>query len=133
MKLSTAKVIGDILLAMKINRIADKDAKAVLTKDFLAIHKAVKCADDDREALATKFRDDWADEMEKTEKSAVYMKAEAEANMTIFALYDKDADIELQPVKAELLYNPDLWGENDTLGQIANSVRLLVVNGIASE
>lgn len=33
MKLSTAKVIGDILFAMKINRIADKEAKAVIKKD----------------------------------------------------------------------------------------------------
>lgn len=131
MKLSTAKVIGDILLAMKINRIADKDAKAVLTKDFLAVRKAVKGADDDSEALATKFRDDWADEMGKTEKSAEYKKAEAEANMTLFAIYDKEADIELHSVKAELLYNPDLWGENDTFGQIANSVELLMKNGIA--
>lgn len=133
MKLSTAKVIGDILLAMKINRIADKDAKAVLAKDFLAIRKAVKGADDDREALATKFRDDWADEIGKAEKSAEYMKAEAEANVTLFAIYDKEADIELQSVKAELLYNPDLWGEDDTFGQIDNSVKLLIANGIAIE
>ena len=133
MKLSTAKVIGDILFAMKINRIADKDAKAVLTKDFLALRKAVKDADNDRDEIAKKFRDDWADEMGKAEKSAEYKKAEAEANASLFELYEKEADIELQPVKAELLYDPDLWGENDTLGQIANSVNLLIKSGVASE
>lgn len=133
MKLSTAKVIGDILLAAKINRIADKDAKAVLTKDYLALRRAVKDADNDRDEIAKKFRDDWADEMGKAEKSAEYKKAEAEANASLFELYEKEADIELQPVKAELLYDPDLWGENDTLGQIANSVELLIANGVASE
>lgn len=133
MKLSTAKVIGDILFAMKINRIADKDAKAVLTKDFLALRKAVKDADNDRDEIAKKFRDDWADEMEKAEKSAEYKKAEAEANASLFELYEKEADIELLPVKAEILYNPELWGENDTLGQISNSVNLLMKNGVASE
>ena len=133
MKLSTAKVIGDILLAIKINRIPDKDAKAALTKDFLAIRKAVKVVDDDREELASKFREDWADEFGKAEKSAEYKKAEAEANATLFELYDKEADVEFQPIPGGLLYDPELWGENDTLGQIANSVELLVKNGIAAE
>lgn len=134
MKLTTAKVIGDILLAMRINRIADKEAKAAITKDLLAIRKAVKEADADRDELARKFREDWADEFDKPDKSDAFRKAEAEAKESIFELYDKEADIVLRaPVKAELLYEPELWGENDTLGQIANSVDFLVENGIAEE
>jgi hypothetical protein len=133
MKLSTAKVIGDILLAIKINRIPDKDAKAILINDYLAIHKAVKCADDDREALASKFREDWADEIAKQDNSVEYIKAKSEASEAIIALYEQEADIALGSVPSEFLYNPDLWGESDTLGQIANSVELLVKNGIAVE
>ena len=133
MKLSTAKVVGDILVAMKINRIADKDAKAVLTKDFLAVRKAVKAADADRDELAKKFRDDWSEEIGKTDKSDAYRKAEDEANAAIVAIYEGEADIDIQPVSAELLYDAELWGENDTLGQIANSVDFLAANGIAEE
>lgn len=133
MKLSTAKVLGDILLAMRINRISDKEAKSVLTNDYLAIRKAVKDANADRDELARKFREDWADEMNNPVKSDEFSKAESDTKAAIVELYDKEADIELRPVKAELLYEPDLWGESDTLGQIANTVDLLVENGIATE
>lgn len=133
MKLSTAKVIGDILFAMKINRIPDKEAKAVLTKDYLAIRKAVKDADADRDELARKFREDWADEMNSPVKSDEFLKAEEEAKAALFELYDKEAEIDLRAVKAELLYDAELWGENDTLGQIANSVDFLVESGVAEE
>ena len=133
MKLSTAKALANILLAMKINRIADKEAKAVITKDYLAIRRAVKDTDADCEELAKKFREDWADEMNNPHKTSAFRKAEAEANAALVELYDKEADIDLRPVKAELLYDAELWGENDTLGQIANSVDFLVENGIAEE
>ena len=133
MKLSTAKVIGDILFAMKINRIPDKEAKAVLTKDYLAIRKAVKDADADRDELAKKFREDFADEINKTVKSDAFLKAEAEAKAAIIEIYDKEADIDLVAVKAGPLYDAELWGENDTLGQIANSVDFLVESGVAEE
>lgn len=133
MKLSTAKALANILLAMKINRIADKEAKAVITKDYLAIRRAVKDADADRDELAKKFREDWADEMDKPAKSDAFRKAEAEANASIVELYEKEAEIDLSPVPSELLYDPELWGENDTLGQIANSVDFLAANGVVKE
>lgn len=133
MKLSTAKALASILLAMKINRIADKEAKAVITKDYLAIRRAVKDADSDRDELAKKFREDWDAEMDKPVKSDAFRKAEAEANASIVELYEKEAEIDLSPVPSELLYDPELWGENDTLGQIANSVDFLVANGVAEE
>lgn len=133
MKLANAKVLGDILLAMKINRIADKDAKKALTKSFLSLRKAVKEADEDREEIARKFREDWAEEIRKSEHSDEYVKAENEANESIRELYDKDVDIQLSPVDAEVLYEPSLWGEDDTLGQIENSVEFLILNGIATQ
>lgn len=133
LKLSTAKVLGDILLAMKINRIADKEAKSVIMKDYLAIRRAVKDADADRNELAKKFREDFADEINNPVKSDAFLKAEAEANAALFEIYDKEADIDLVAVKAGPLYDAELWGENDTLGQIANSVDFLVEIGVAEE
>lgn len=133
MKLSTAKVIGDILLAMKINRIPDKDAKSVLMKNHLVIRRVMKEVDADREELARKFREDWANEKEKTERSEEYKKAEEDVKAAIIALYEKDVLIELKPVPSSLLYHAELWGENDTIGQIANSVEFLVANGVATE
>ena len=133
MKLSTAKALANILLAMKINRIADKEAKAVITKDYLAIRRAVKDTDADCDELAKKFREDWADEMNKPVKSDAFRKAEAEANAALEELYEKEADIVLEPVPSEVLFDTELWGDDNTLGQIANSVDLLIVNGIAKE
>ena len=133
MKLSTAKALANILLAMKINRIADKEAKAVITKDYLAIRRALKDTDADCEELAKKFREDWADEMNNPHKTSAFRKAEAEANAALVELYEKEAEIDLAPVPSELLFDADLWAEDVTLGQIANSVDLLVANGIAEE
>lgn len=133
MKLSTAKVIGDILLAIKINRIEDGVAKSQLMKNFLAVRKVVKEADYDRDELAKKFREDWADELGRPDKSEAYLKAEAEANAAVVGIYEVEVVLDLLPVPSNLLYDPDLWGANDTLGQIANSVDFLVANGVAEE
>lgn len=131
MKLSTAKIIGDILLAIKINRIEDKDAKAVLMNNHLVIRRAMRDVNADREEIARKFREDWADEIGKAERSEECKRAEDDAKAAIVALYEQDASIELKPVPASLLYNPELWGENDTIGQIENSVEFLIENGVA--
>ena len=130
MKLSTAKVISDILLAMRINRIEDSSAKSQLMKNFLSIRKVVKEADNDRGELAKKFCEDWADERDRPEKSEAYLKAEAEANAAIVDIYENEVELDLEPVPADLLYDPELWGKNDTLGQIANSVDFLAANGV---
>lgn len=131
MNLATAKVVCDILVAMKINRIQDKDAKLALTKDFVAVRKAVKAVDDDRREISDKFRSDWEDELQNETKSVAYLEAENEANEAVRALYFADAEIEVEKVKADLLLDPELWGEDDTLGQIANSVDFLVQAGLA--
>lgn len=131
MNLATAKVVCDILVAMKINRIKDKDAKLALTKDFVAVRKAVKAVDDDRREISDKFRSDWEDELQNETKSVAYLEAENEANEAVRALYFAEAEIEVEKVKADLLLDPELWGEDDTLGQIANSVDFLVQAGLA--
>lgn len=131
MNLATAKVARDILVAMKINKVRDKDAKLALTRDFVAIRRAVKSVEDDHKAIADKFRSDWADELQNETKSVAYLEAENEANEAVRALYFADAEIELEKVKADTLFDPELWGADDTLGQIANSVDFLVEAGVA--
>lgn len=133
MKLSVAKVIGEILLAMKINRLQDKDAKAILMKDYLAIRKAVKDVNGESEDLARKFREDWAEELAKPDKSEAFRKAQEEANAAIVELYEREEEIALAPVPAGILFDSELWGEDNTIGQIANTVDFLVANGIAKE
>lgn len=133
MKLSTAKVISDILLAMKINRIEDRVAKSRLMKNYLAVGKAVKEADADREALSKKFREDWADELGKPEKSAAYLKAEEEAKAAIMDIYENEVSVDFDSVPSEILYDPDLWGVDDTIGQIANSIEFLAKFGVVKE
>lgn len=133
MKLSTAKVIGDILLAMRINRLSDKEAKAVLMKDYLAIRKAVKDVNGDCEEIARKFREDWAEEFVKPDKSEAFKKAQGETNADIMKLYERDAEISLDAIPASLLFDAELWGEDNTIGQIANTVDFLAANGIAKE
>lgn len=131
MNLATAKVVCDILVAMKINRIKDKDAKLALTRTFVSVRNALRPVEADRDALSEKFRADWADEIGSKDKSYAYHKAEAEANEAIREMYDRDAGVSVDKVSADLLYDPELWGADDTLGQIANSVDFLVRAGIA--
>lgn len=131
MNLATAKVVGDILVALRINRIQDKDAKLALTRAFVSVRNALRSVEADRDALSEKFRADWADEIGSKDKSYAYLKAEAEANEAIREMYDRDAGVSVDKVAADLLYDPELWGADDTLGQIANSVDFLVRAGIA--
>lgn len=133
MKLSTAKIIGDILLAIRINRISDKEIKGTLTKDYLEIRRAIKDTDFDRDELAKKFRKDWADEISKTDKSESFYKAKEDTENTINEMYNKEVEITLSPVPAETLFDADLWGDDVTLGQIANTVDLLAANGVVEE
>ena len=131
MNLATAKVVGDILVALRINRIQDKDAKLALTRVFVSVRKALRSVEADRKEIADKFHADWADEIGSKEKSYAYLKAEAEANEAVREMYNRDAGLVLEKVPAELLLDPELWGEDDTLGQISNSVDFLVDAGVA--
>lgn len=133
MKLSNAKVISEILLAMKINRLQDKEVKAVLMKDYLAIRKAVKEVNGDCEEIARKFREDWAEELVKTDKSDVFKKAQEETNAAIVELYEREEEIDLTAVPSELLFDAELWGEDNTIGQIVNTIDFLVANSIAKD
>ena len=47
MKISIANAIAVLLSGVKINKIEDKDAKAALLKDYIALRRVVKDAEED--------------------------------------------------------------------------------------
>lgn len=128
MKLTVANAVLGILSGIKINKIADKKVKATLMNDYLALRRAVKPADDDKNEIANKFQNDWRDEFVEVEtlrrerKPVVghrdFLVAEADANKAIFALYDKEADIKTQSVTLDA-FQSACKGEDFTLEQIA--------------
>lgn len=141
MKLSTINQVARILSGMKINKITDKETKSAILKDYLAIRKVSKETENETSEIAKKFQEDWMEEMVQVkalrdkempiEGHDDYLKAEADANQLIADILAKEVEIELVKASAEPLYNLDVWGEDNTLGQIANTVDYLVENGIA--
>lgn len=128
MKLAIAEInaAAGMLAGIKLNRITDKDAKAILLKDYLALRKIVKDAEADREEIVRKFQEDWADELPKVQSFRdknepvvghdAYLAAEKDANMEIIGLFSAKVDIDLSPAKAEAIMTVS---EDLTLEQIA--------------
>ena len=125
--------LAEILAGMKINKVVNKEAKAALLKDYLALRKEAKQADADREEIVRKFQDDWAEELPRVEsfrrqgKPVVghldYLEAEKDANKAISAVFSQEVDIDLTPVEMDAL---EAVSEDITLEQIA----FLQENGI---
>ena len=125
--------LAEILAGMKINKVVNKEAKAALLKDYLALRKEAKQADADREEIVRKFQDDWAEELPRIEsfrrqgKPVVghldYLEAEKDANKAISDIFSQEVDIDLTAVPIDAL---DAVSEDITLEQIA----LLQENGI---
>ena len=140
MKLTVIAPASNILAGVKINKIPDRDAKNALLKCYLALHRHARDAEADKNEIAQKFQKDWADELilvdalrkgnQPLDGHEKYLAAEADANKAIEDLYEEEVGLELQGANADVLYDADIWGENDTLVQIANSIEFLVENGI---
>ena len=115
-----------ILSGIKLSRITDKDAKAALLKDYIAIRKVVKGAEDEKGEIVRKFQDDWADELAAVQSYREkcrpvvghldYLEAEKDANKAIQDIYAGDVDIDLSPVKMEAIMD---FSDDITLEQIA--------------
>ena len=92
MKLAIAAIATaeGILSGIKLNRIADKGAKSVLLKDYLAVRKVVNEAKNTKGEIVRKFQEDWADEPE--------------------------VEIDLSPVESDAIMD---FSEDITLEQIA--------------
>ena len=126
MKISTASSAASILSGIRLNRISDRDAKAALLKDYLALRKAAKGAEEDKNEIIRKFQEDWADELAAVqsfrEKNRPvighldYLEAEKDANKAISAIFSAEVDIDLVPVKMDAVAD---FSEDITLEQIA--------------
>lgn len=126
MTIATINAIAQLLSGVKINKIEDKDAKAALLKDYIALRRVVKDADDAKNELIRKFQEDWAEVLPavqafRDKNEAVvgyddYLEAEKDANKAIQDIYAEDVDIDLSPVKMEAIMD---FSEDITLEQIA--------------
>lgn len=133
MKAAVAISLVEILAGIKINRIEDKDAKAALLKDYLALRKIAKAAEADRDEIVRKFQDDWREELPAVEsyrregKPVVghldYLEAERDANKAIVDTFSQEVDIALVPVKMDAI---SAFSEDITLEAVA----ALADNGI---
>lgn len=126
MTIATINAIAQLLSGVKINKIEDKDAKAALLKDYIALRRVVKDADEAKNELIRKFQEDWAEVLPavqafRDKNEAVvgyddYLEAEKDANKAIQDIYAEDVDIDLSPVKMEAIMD---FSEDITLEQIA--------------
>ena len=133
MKAAVAISLVEILAGIKINRIEDKDAKAALLKDYLALRKVAKAAEADRDEIVRKFQDDWREELPAVEKfrregkpvvgHLDYLEAERDANKAIVDTFSQEVDIDLSPVRMDAI---SAFSEDITLEAVA----ALADNGI---
>lgn len=139
MKLADINAIAGVLAGIKINKIADKSTKDEINKSFLAVRKALRPFERDRDDLVEKFRADWKDEItadlaKKDFDRTAFEQAKVDLNNTIAKMLNEgEAEVAFLPIKSDALFNPDLWWENATLGEIDNSIAFLVKHGVAEE
>jgi nucleoside-specific outer membrane channel protein Tsx len=111
LKLYIIDQIAGILAGVKINRIEDKAAKSNLMKDYLALRKILKSAQEDKDEIIRKFQEDWGEELAAVEKyrrekkpvvgHLDYLEAERDANKAIQDLFSREVDITITPVSSE--------------------------------
>ena len=133
LKLNIIDHITGILAGVKINRMEDKAAKSALMQDYLALRKACKDVQADKDEIARKFQEDWKEEFFTVERlikanqpvigHEEYLKAKSDAERAIQDLFKKEADVTLTPVPFDAL---DRVCDDLTLEQVA----LLQENGI---
>lgn len=139
MKLADINAIAGVLAGIKINKISDKATKDEISKSFLAVRKALRPFERDREELVEKFRSDWKDEItdilaKKDGDRTAFEQAQADLNAAIVKMLNEgEAEVSFSPVKSDALFNPDPWWENATLGDIDNNIAFLVKMGVAKE
>ena len=143
LKLYIINQVAGILSGMKINRIGDKAVKASLLKDYLALHKIAKGGAEEKMEIRKKFQADWDDEIDDVESQRMtnpdkpveghdaFLDAEQDALVEIHKIDERDEDVELAKVRADALYDADLWADDILLGQIQGSIEFLTDVGVA--
>ena len=128
MKLAKYKIINidSILVSSRINRIADKEVKDALLKEYLEIHKIAAAAKSDQDEISRKFNADWRDEAiavakyREAGKPVVghldFLDAERDANKAIQDLLKAEVDIDITPVPTDDIM---AVSEDIRLGKIA--------------
>ena len=111
LKLYIIDQIAGTLAGVKINRMEDKAAKSNLMKDYLALRKVLKSAQEDKDEIIRKFQEDWGEELAAVEKyrrekkpvvgHLEYLDAEKDANKAIQDLFSREVDITITPVSFE--------------------------------
>lgn len=128
MRLHVANAAAGILSGIRINRITDREVKAILVDDYLRLRRIVKDADEERRELVEKFQADWADELDAVESFRredrpvvghdAYLEAERDANRAIAAIFDREVDAGIRPVPMDSVLS-SFADEELTLEQIA--------------
>ena len=128
MKLAKYKIINidSILVASRINRIADKEVKDALLKEYLEIHKIAEAAKADQNEISRKFNADWREEATAVAKyrnagkpvvgHLDFLDAERDAEKAIQDLLKAEVDIDITVVPMDEIM---AVSEDITLGQIA--------------
>ena len=128
MKLAKYKIINidSILVASRINRIADKEVKDALLKEYLEIHKIAEAAKADQNEISRKFNADWREEataMAKYRNAGKpvvghldFLDAERDAEKAIQDILKAEVDIDITPAPMDDIM---AVSEDITLGQIA--------------
>lgn len=128
MKLAKYKIINidSILVASRINRIADKEVKDALLKEYLEIHKIAEAAKADQNEISRKFNADWREEATAVAKyrnagkpvvgHLDFLDAERDAEKAIQDLLKAEVDIDITAVPMDEIM---AVSEDITLGQIA--------------
>ena len=126
MTIATINMLVGILAGIKLNKILDKKVKATLLRDYLALRKVAKDADEDKNEIIKKFQDDWREELSEVEAfrredkpvegHKEYLDAERDANKAISEILAGEADVELTPIKMDAVAE---LSEDITLEQVA--------------
>ena len=126
MNIATVNLAASILSGIKLNKINDKRVKATLLKDYLALRKVAKEADEDKNEIIKKFQDYWHDELSEVEAfrrenkpvegHKEYLDAERDANKAISDILAGEADVKLTPIALDAVTS---LSDDITLEQVA--------------
>lgn len=126
MNIATVNLAASILSGIKLNKINDKRVKATLLKDYLALRKVAKEADEDKNEIIKKFQDDWHEELSEVEAfrrenkpvegHKEYLDAERDANKAISDILAGEADVNLTPIALDAV---TALSDDITLEQVA--------------
>lgn len=132
MKVETITTIERVLSGIKINKLADRGAKAVILKDYLAVRKVVKETEAEKDEIVRKFQDDWKEAIQdETKRDDAFHDAQADTVLVLQGIDGRDVDITLDKFPSAGLYDADLWADDILLAQIPGSIDFLIEAGVA--